>query len=273
MRYGLALSVAVLSAVFGNSALAAVKIISEAVTADGKTSQRTIYLTSDWAKLDLDRVAIIIRIDTGKIVNMMKDKHEYMEIDPKELSSRMADAQAQMQQRLRSMPEAQRKQMETMLAQHGSMPGAQPGEQPVKISYEKTGETKTVGSWSCQVFHQKRNGNLTADLCIAPAAAVGLTRDDLASFHAFAETMRKFLPGGASQNAAMMDFDAQTQQIGFEGIPVETIIYLGGKARTATTIKAVEHVPVSPAIFEVPADYTKKEMPGFGRPGAAPSAK
>ena len=106
MRYGLALSVAVLSAVLGDSALAAVKIVSEAVTADGKTSQHTIYLTSDRAKLDLDRVAIIIRVDTGKIVNLMKDKHEYMEIDPKELSSRMADAQAQMQQRLRSMPEA-----------------------------------------------------------------------------------------------------------------------------------------------------------------------
>jgi hypothetical protein len=45
------------------------------------------------------------------------------------------------------------------------------------------------------------------------------------------------------------------------------------EGRHSLSQMAVEHVPVSPAIFEVPADYTKKEMPGFGRPGAAPSAK
>jgi Domain of unknown function (DUF4412) len=277
MRYGVSFSVAALSATLGSSAFAAVAITSQAVTPDGKTSQHTVYVTPDRAKFESDRVAIIIRIDTGKMMNLLKDRHEYMEIDPKQISSRIADAQTQMQQRLQSMPEAQRKQVEAMMAQHG-MPGASaPGAtapEPAKTTYEKTGQTKTVGAWSCQMFHQKKNGEPTADLCIAPAAAVGLTRDDLAAFHNIAEATGKMLPAGANRDDAMMDFDAMTRQIGFVGLPVETVAYLAGKTLTTSTVKSIDHAPLSPDLFEVPAGYTKREMPGATRPaGAAPAPK
>jgi hypothetical protein len=284
MRNGLPLSVpvAVLVAALGNSAFAAVAITSQAVTADGKSSQHTIYVTPDRAKFDMDRIAVIIRTDTGKMVNLMKERHEYMEIDPKQIGARMADAQAQMQQRLQSMPEAQRKQIEAMMAQHG-MPGAPaPGAAapaPATTSYEKAGQTKTVGAWSCQVFHYKKNGELAADLCIAPTAAVGLTKDDLAAFHTIAETVGKMLPAGGSRDNAMMDFDAMTRQIGFVGMPVETVTYLGGKVFTTAVVKSVDHAPLAPDLFEVPAGYTKREMPGPAGPGpdrppgAAPAPK
>lgn len=272
MRYGLYLSITVLSAVLGDSAYAAVEITAESMTPDGKTSQHSIYLAPDRAKFDSERIALIIRTDTGKMVNVMKDKHQYMEIDPKELSARVAAAQAQMQQRLQSVPEAQRKQIEAMMAQHGGVPGAQ-AKPAVKTSYEKTGQTKTVGSWSCQIFHQKRDGNLVADLCIAPAAALGITKEDLSVFHAFAETMGRLQPQGVDRNVAMMDFDAQTQQIGFVGLPVETVTYLNGKMLTTTVVKSVAHAPLGADIFEVPAGYTRMEMPSFGLPGAASPGK
>jgi hypothetical protein len=270
MRYGLSLSVAVLGMALNNSAFAAVQITSQAVT-DGKTSQHTIYVTPERAKFDMDRIAIIVRNDTGKMLNLMKDRREYMEIDPKQIGARIADAQAQMQQRLQSMPEAQRKQIEAMMAQHGVPAPGTPAagaaaSEPAKTSYEKSGQTKTVGSWSCQVFHQKRNGELAADLCIAPAAAVGLTKDDLAAFHTIAETMGKMLPAGANRDNAMMDFDAMTRQIGFVGMPVETVTYLAGKVLTTSTVKSVDHAPLGSDVFEVPAGYTKRDMPGAPPP-------
>lgn len=262
MRYGVALSIAVLGTVLGNGALAAVRITSQAVMADGKTSQHIIYLTPDRAKFDLDRIAVIVRADTGKMVTLMKDKREYMDIDPKQMSADIAAVQAQLQQRLQSLPEAQRKQIEAMMGQHG-MPGAQGKQHAVETTYEKTGQTRTVGSWSCQVFHQKKDGNLIADLCMAPVAAVGLTRDDLAAFRALGETVRKSLPDEIRRNAPMMDFDAQTRQIGFEGFPVEAAIYVSGKVRTTTTVKSVDHAPLPPDIFEVPAGYARKQIPDF----------
>jgi hypothetical protein len=272
MRYGVFLPVAVLGVMLGNAALAAVEITSEAVTPDGKTSQHTVFLTPDRMKFDLERVAIIVRIDTGKMVSLIKDRHEYMEIDPKQVSSRIADAQARLQQKLQALPEAQRKQMEAVFAQHG-VPGA-PAQQPaVTSSYEKTGQTKTVGSWSCQVFHQKKNGALSADLCIAPAAALGLTPDDLAAFRAAAESMSKMLPAGARRDDPMMEFDAMSQQIGFAGLPVETVNYVSGKVLTTRTVKSIDHAPLRPDVFEVPAGYTKREMPGIASPGAAPPAQ
>jgi len=268
MRYGASLAVAILSTSLGNGAFAGVAIYTEAVTADGKSSQQTMFVTPDRRKIDMEKIAIIVRTDTGKIVTVMKDKHEYTEIDPKQVSADIAAVQAQMQQRLQAVPDAQRKQIEEMLARHGV-----PGEPAAEPTYEKTGQTKTVGAWSCQVYHQKRGGSVEADLCITPAAAVGITQDDLAAFRTFGEKMRKSLPDDVRRNASLMDFDAQTRQIGFEGIPVETVVYRDGKARTTMTVKSVDHAPLPPDLFEVPAGYTRKEMPGFGRGGAAPSSK
>jgi hypothetical protein len=275
MRYGVFLPVAILGVMLGNAALAAVEITSEAVTPDGKTSQHTVYLTPDRMKFDSERVAIIVRIDTGKMVSLIKDRHEYMEIDPKQVSSRIADAQALLQQKLQALPEAQRKQMEAVFAQHGvpAAPGAPAQPPAVNSSYEKTGQTKTVGSWSCQVFHQKKNGALSADLCIAPAAALGLTPDDLAAFRAVAESMSKMLPAGARRDDPMMEFDAMSLQIGFAGLPVETVNYVSGKVLTTRTVKSIDHAPLRPDVFEVPAGYTKREMPGIVSPGATPPAQ
>ncbi len=264
MRYGVPRAVVALSAALANPALAAVRITSEAVTAGGKTDEHTIYLTPARVRVDSEGSAIIFRTDTGKMLRLSKDKHEYIEIDPKEIGARVSAVQAQMQQRLQAVPEAQRKQIEAMLAQHG-VAGGQPKQQAAGVVYEKTGQTKTVGSWTCQVFHQKRAGDLAADVCIAPAAAVGLTRDDLAALRAISDMIRKSLPDAALHNAALMDFEGQTRQIGFEGIPVESVVYRGGKSQVTTTVKSVDHAQIPADLFEVPAGYTRKEIPGLGR--------
>lgn len=254
MRYGAPFSIAALGALLATPALAAVEISSVAINADGKTSQHIVSLTSDRAKVDTERTEIIVRDDTGKLVMLSKEKREYTEVDSKELNARMSQVQ-----QLQALPEAQRKQVEAMMAQRG-MAGAisAPEAQPV---YEKAGQTKTIGIWTCQLFHQKKDGQLTADLCIAPVASVGLTKEDVAAYRKFAEAMRKSVPPGARRNAALFDFDAQTKQIGFEGLPVETVIYQDGKPSITTTVKSIDHVPLAADAFEVPAGYTKRDMP------------
>jgi hypothetical protein len=113
------------------------------------------------------------------------------------------------------------------------------------------------------MFHLKRDGKLVADLCIAKADAVGLTADDLAALHNLAATMVKSLPEGITRNAAVTDFDEQTKQIGFAGIPVEIALHLNGAALSTTIVKSVDHATIAPDTFVIPAGYAKKNMPGL----------
>lgn len=268
MRPGLSASIAALGLLLAGAAQAGVRITSDGTGPDGRKTQHVLYLAPDRAKIDLDTVAIIVRNDTGRIVTLMKDKHEYIEIDPKQLNARLNEAQAMLQQKLKAMPEAQRKQIEAMMAQRGTAPGAGAASEPaLETTLEKTGQSRTVGAWPCQLFHQKKGADLVADLCIAPASALGLTRDDLASFRTMAEAMRKSLPDAVRRNAPISDFDAQTRQIGFEGIPIETVTYVNGRPSMTRTVKAVEHPAFAADLFDVPSGYTRKDMPGIGRPG------
>jgi hypothetical protein len=260
MRYGVFILAAALVAAPVAGAYADVTVVSETTGADGVASPRTMYLTADRIKVDMPKVALIFEIGAGKMVNVMKEKKQYMEVDVKALGARINDATAMMKQKLDSMPEAQRKMIETMMNQHGGLPGAQ---KAVATTYEKTGESKTIGAWPCQMFRLKRDDKLVADLCIAKADAVGLTADDLAALHNLAATMVKSLPEGITRNGAVMDFDEQTKQIGFAGIPVEIGLHVNGAALSTTIVKSVDHAPIAPDTFVIPAGYAKKNMPGL----------
>jgi hypothetical protein len=131
------------------------------------------------------------------------------------------------------------------------------------MSYQKSGDSKTIGAWPCQVFHQKKDGKLFADLCIAKADAVGLTAEDIAAIRALATAVTRSLPAIVKNNAAMMDFDEQTRQIGFSGIPVEAVLYRDGAAFSTTTVKTIDHAAIAPETFAIPAGYAKKAMPGL----------
>src|SRR5262249_52517745 len=86
MRNGVGLVVAIASLIVpvASRALADVIITSETMTVDGKATQQTLYVTPERRKMDLGGMAVIVRTDTGKIVTLMKEKQEYIEMDPKQ---------------------------------------------------------------------------------------------------------------------------------------------------------------------------------------------
>jgi hypothetical protein len=154
------------------------------------------------------------------------------------------------------MPEAQRKQMEA-----GGMPGMM---QPKPDSpYVKTGQNKMVGAWPCQVFRKSLAGSTTIDACFAPLSTVGLTHNDLAALKNLMERMQKAVPMASAMNST--DFDRQTQEIGFEGFPVETVTSVNGAPHTTSIVKSVQHLSLPADTFELPAGYAKQEMHGIGQ--------
>jgi hypothetical protein len=259
MRYGVFILAAALIAAPIASAYADVTITSEMTGANGVTEPHILYLTANEIKDDTPKVAIIFDVAAGKMGKIVKEKKEYREIDVKAFGARIIDATAMMKQKLQSVPEAQRKMIETMMAKHGGLPGAQ----KITTSYEKTGDSRTIGFWPCQMFHQKKDAKLIADLCIAKADAVGLTQDNQTELRALAESMTKLLPDGFPGNSSVIDFDEQTRQVGFVGIPVEAAFYLNGAVFSTTTIKSVDHATIAPDTFVIPAGYAKKALPGL----------
>lgn len=256
MRPMIPLSAMALGLMLTSAAHADVKISSESIDAkDGKTSPVTMYFTADRLKMDMDTTEMIYRDDTGTIYTVMKRQHQYMVLDSA-TQQRMAAMMSGMRQQMQSLPEAQRRQIEAR-----GMPGVtQP---PPDAPYVKTGQSKVVGSWSCQVFHKSLGNGTTVDACFAPLGTIGLTRDDLVVLRKLSERMQKTMPTAGAMGG--MDFDRQAREVGFEGFPVQTETTLNGAQRTTSTLKSVEHLSLPADTFEVPAGYTKQEMPGLGR--------
>jgi hypothetical protein len=260
MRALIPLSAVALGLMVVSTARADVLISSESITAaDGKTSTADMYFAADRLKMDMDKTEVIYRDDTGTIYNVMKDQHQYVALDPatqQRMAATMSAMQEQMRQRMQSMPEAQRKQMEAS--------GVGAAMQPKPTSpYVKTDQSKTVGAWPCQVFRKTLGGGMTVDSCFATLSTIGITRNDLAVVKKLMERMQKAMPMAGAMNS--MDFDKQTQEIGFEGFPVETVTSVNGAPHTTSTVKSVQHLSLPAETFELPAGYTKQEVPGFGK--------
>jgi hypothetical protein len=248
MRHGVFILAAALIAAPLAAAYADVTIISETTGADGVASARTMYLTADRIKVDWPKRAEIFEIGAAKMVSVsiMKEEKEYYEseIDIKALDAR-TDSIAMMKQKAPSLI-------------GGAIDLPAPG--PIVTSFEKTGESKSIGAWPCEMFEQKRNGQLVAALCIAKADAVGLISDDLTMLRKLTETMNKTPIVGLAGNFAVLGFHAETKQIGFTEIPVEITRYLGRSVFT-TTLKSVDHAPIAADIFAIPAGHARKDIP------------
>ena len=240
--------------------------------ADAKT--QTMYLESDRLRMASATGGLIYRGDMNKAFVIDDKRHSYIEMSPEsmqKLSARMNDAMAKMQQQMAAMPEAQRKQMEAMMASRG-MPGmgkAPAG--PPQITYKKTGDAKKVGSWNCVPYTMMMDGDPETNMCIAKLSDVGLTRDDLKPFLGLSILMGKSMPQMGRQNASPMagtDLDTMTKAIGFEGFPVQTTP-AGGPGGYISTVQSVEHKDAPAGAFDLPAGYTKREMGGAAHGGPA----
>ncbi len=259
MRPMIPLSAVALVLIMTCAAHADVQISSETVNAStGKTSSMNMYLTADRMKMDLGTTEMIYNDDTGTVYNVMKDRHTYMVLDPatqQRMAAMMSGMQDKLRQQMAAMPEAQRKQLE---ARMGAMTQPKPDS-----PYVKTGESKTVGSWSCQVFRKTLGSGSTIDACFAPLSTIGLTRDDLAVFKKLAVRMQQTMPTAGAMGG--LDFDKLRQEVGFEGFPVQTVTSMNGTPRTTSTMKSVQHLTLPADTFDLPTGYTRQEMPGLGK--------
>ena len=163
----------------------------------------------------------------------------------------------QMQERLKSMPPEQRAQIEKMMGAH--MPGAMSGKQAT-WEVKDTGKSETSEGRKCRIWNLLKNGAVNEELCVAPFSSLPGKEDFQKSFKELAEAfagLANGLPGAGDSMKARNSID---------GYPVRIRQFddAGNPRGTETVLTKWVEESLPGSTFEVPAGYTKKELPKIG---------
>ncbi|HXJ01888.1 MAG TPA: DUF4412 domain-containing protein [Micropepsaceae bacterium] len=233
----------------------------------------TVYVDSDRLKVESGGNIVIFRGDLNRLWVIDPARHSYMEMTPEtmqRMSGQLAGAQAQLgaagaqlQERLAQMPPEQRAMMAQMLASRGvTLPDAGPAAQsaPAQAVFAKAGGGKTVAGWSCENYTKTVNGQQQEQVCIARAASAGLTASD---FQVMDKIAAFVAPVSSSPMVPRMDYmnwNEMNKAIGFQGLPVDTTIFLQGRPLTQTVLTKIDHAAIPANTFDLPQGFTKREM-------------
>ena len=195
------------------------------------------------------------------VLYVVDDKRKtYTELDKatmKKAADQAGAAMKQMEEQLKNMPPEQRAQMEKMLG--ANMPGAMSGKQDTYAAKD-TGRNETSEGRSCRVWNLLKNGTVHEELCVVPFSSLPGKEDFQKSFKELADAfagMASGLPGAGDSIKArnsINGYPVRVRQFDDAGKPRGT--------ETVLTKWVEESFPGS--TFEIPAGYTKKELPKFG---------
>src|SRR5258708_40133102 len=262
MRHALSLGVASLILGWCGSALAGVVVTSTQTDLDTKKANpSTAYVDTDRMKLVNADNIMIFRGDLNRAWFIEPQKRTYMEWTPEtmqQMAGQMAGANAQMdaamtqrQAKLAKLPPEQRAQMEAMMAGRGGLAGLPGGRGGAPAapqgSYTKAGGSKTVAGWSCDQYRKTVNGQQEEDLCVARIAATGFSQADFQVFERFATFMSPITSQPSVPKNDIMNWNDMSEAIGFQGVPLDTVMYSGGKPNMQQTVNKAERTAIPPA--------------------------
>ena len=237
-------------------AFAGTVITSETTAPKEAAGKSVVYIEPDRVRIESPHDVTIFRGDQNVAYILTPAKKKFMRLTPekmKEMAAAMEKARAEMAEQLKSMPPAQRAQIEKMMA--GEMAGEVP-----KFTSRKVAGAGTVGKWQCERIEQLANGEKQATLCVVRISEIGLSADDLAPLQRFSAFMLQAAPQSAAATAAM-DPQALEQAVGYPAFAVQMEIPAAG---VKTTTKSVEKKTNPADLFEVPAGYQEEAMPAPG---------
>jgi len=265
--WGAAIAGALLAFGAGGGATAATVIALDETVNDAAPQPRTIVLDTDRMRMSFATSEIIFRGDLGKLWILQSKDQKYIELTAAgmaEVSAKMNQATAKLKEKLDLLPEAQRKQIEAMVASHMGQGAAST---PPQVTYEKAGDARTVGAWSCEPYRIVTAGKSSSELCFAKLTDLGLSRDDLSAFIAFGAFTAKMTAavGAMRTPMAALNFDSVSKAIGFDGFPVQSVSKFGDASRQiVVTLKSIQRQDPPAGAFDLPAGYTKADFAGLG---------
>lgn len=184
-------------------------------------------------------------------------EQSYMEIDPVKAGEMMDQASqmqqqmiAQLQERMKDMPEEQRQQMMEMMQRSGqTLPGMP--EDPVRYVHKGT---DTVGGFACRWVEAHQGDRKVRELCLAEPSSMGMPSEDRDTMTAMQSSMVALAK--RLGNAGMFQDDMP------DGFPVHVRHYGAmGEVTSEQRVQGVSHDRLDASLFEVPPGYEKRELP------------
>ncbi|MEO5923744.1 MAG: hypothetical protein ABIR70_07970 [Bryobacteraceae bacterium] len=242
------------------------RITAETVDlATNKVTPRAILLDADRLKVDNgDTVVMFLSKGGARVVMLDKVRNTYRVMDQATmdaLGAQMAGMSSQMEAAMKNMPPAARAQMEAALK--GKLGQTQVAS-PVGTTYTAKG-AGTANGFKCTNYDGAQNGTKISEICAASMGDLKLGPADFAVMEKMREYlagMMKALQSGPLGGLVSTSGTGLTEQ-GINGLPVQTVHFVNGKATTRDSVKSVAEASLTDADFST-GTATLAEMPGIG---------
>jgi hypothetical protein len=234
-------------------------------TQRGNDPVATLYVEGDHFKAEepkkAEATAVIVDAKAKKVIMIDATKRTYTEMteeDRKRMRGQMDAMRAQMQERMKNMPPDQRAKIESMMGP----PGAADAGKPHDWKFESTGQKKTINGFACDMYRVSEDGQLHEEQCVSPWSAGLVKKSDFAGIQQFAESMMDDFGGRRGRSGSIFSRIEKAPGIPISRVPIDA----NGQRGPEEQIKSIKRGPVPASVFEIPAGFTKREMP-MGGPG------
>jgi hypothetical protein len=224
---------------------------------DGKTRPETVIYAQDGQfrmdTLDEDgHVSEFVLVRDGSIWQVNVPKRTFYQIDQSALAGQRSQVQEQMQAMLQRLPPDRRAAMQERM-QAFMAHSAQ-----TTVDMTDTGKTDHVGSWSCEVWQEHRNGAVSSDACIA-------SRGALAGGDELVDATHKAAATASSVLSAIPEARANAQQMALygkaDGFPVRTRqLDRNGRVDSSDTVASIERQSLPADRFAIPKGFTQTTL-------------
>ena len=223
---------------------------------EGNTpSMSRLEVGGNHLRMDAGKISMLLDADSGKMIMLMHDKHQYM--DMAKVAEMASAAMAQANAALANLPPEQRAMVEQRM--HGAMGGA--GAQ-MSVRITPTGSTEHVGNWTCQVYRTDVGDMHVEDSCLADVSDAGVSAADRATIQRAFDQLKKI-----SEKLSAGMFKSPLNQLPEGKFPVKITHYDAGNKGQTVVLTNVANGGVSAADFAIPAGYTEQEPEMRGPPG------
>jgi Domain of unknown function (DUF4412) len=225
-----------------------------------KTETSQMFLTADKLATTLRSGAgetkMIYRGDKHAVYSLDPSTKTYMQLDKESMQAmgnQMNAALEQMKAKLDEMPPEQRAQVEKMMQQNAAKDGP-------KIEVKPTAEKQTIDGKPTQKWEVTMDGKRTSEIWVASWKDAGVKKEDAAVLSDMATFFEEALR--ANPMLARMGGGGMRGMNHIDGFPVLVRHYEGDKVMREMAFKSVEKKSVDAATFDIPADYTARQMGG-----------
>ena len=178
----------------------------------------------------------------------------------KQLAEQLNPAIKMLQEQMANMSLEQRAQMERMLGT--KLPGTK---EPVE-EVRKTTRTATISGYACTYAEILQDGALQAEACVVPTASLKGSKELYDAAIKMGALLKDMVD---SLDLPLLKQMASRQMENFDklgGIPVLTRTFDQGQPVHEATVTAIRTETLAEGLLEIPAGYTRQELPSLTAP-------